>query len=144
MRRLGVLAVCLGLVLISAPAFAQTKAAIQQLENQWTAAVNAGNLAALIAQYTKDADSLPAGAKMQKGTAAIEAYWKTAIEDLQDVQCTTVDVKSFGSAAAREIGTCSAMTKKPPLKEVDIKYVVIWQKEGGRWKQSLEIWNSDK
>ena len=142
MRRIALFAICLGL--LAAPASAQTKADIQKLEDQWAAAVNRGDVAALVAMYTKDADSLPAGAKMMKGQPAIEAFWKDASADMQDVQCTTIDVKSLGGAAAREIGTCSAMTKKAPLKEIDIKYVVIWQKEGGKWKQSLEIWNSDK
>jgi uncharacterized protein (TIGR02246 family) len=142
MRRIAILAVCFGLFV--APALAQTKAAIQKFEDQWAAAVNTGNIAALAAMYTKDADSLPAGAKMMKGQKAIEAFWKGAMDDTQDVKCTTIDVKPLGGSAAREIGTCSFMTKKPPLKEIDIKYVVIWEKEDGKWKQSLEIWNSDK
>lgn len=142
MRRIAILAICFGLLAL--PALAQTKAAIQKLEDQWDYAVNTGNITALAAMYTKDADSLPAGAKMIKGQAAIEAFWKGAAKEMQDVQCTTLDVKSLGGAVAREIGTCSAMTKKAPLKEIAIKYVVIWQKEGGKWKQSLEIWNSDK
>src|SRR5216684_3957632 len=128
MRRSAIFAICLGL--FAAPALAQTKADIQKLEDQWANAVSTGNIAALVAMYTKDADSLPAGAKMMKGLTAIEAFWKDASADMQDVQCTTLDVKSLGSAAAREVGTCSAMTKKAPLKEIDIKYVVIWQKEG--------------
>ena len=142
MRRIAILAACLGL--LAAPALAQTKAAIQKLEDQWANAVNTGNLAGMMALYTKDADSLPAGAKMMKGQKALEAFWKGAMDDMQDVQCTTGDVKPLGGAAAREIGTRSAMTKKAPLKEIAIKYVIIWQKEGGQWKQSLEIWNSDK
>lgn len=142
MRRIAIIA--LGLGLLATPALAQTKAAIQKLEDQWASAVNTGDLAALTALYTKDADSLPAGGKMMKGQTAIEAYWKGAMADLQDVKCTTLDVKSLSGAAAREIGTCSGMTKKPPLKEIEIKYVVLWQNEGGKWKQSLEIWNTDK
>jgi uncharacterized protein (TIGR02246 family) len=142
MRRIAMLTVCLGL--LAAPALAQTKAAIQHLEDQWANAVSTGNIAALMAQYTKDADSLPAGAKMIKGQQAIQAYWKGAMDEMGDVHCTTLDVKPLGSAAAREIGTCSAKTKKPPISPIDIKYVVIWVKDGGKWKQSLEIWNSDK
>jgi len=142
MRRIALFAICLGL--LAAPALAQTKADIQKLEDQWAAAVNRADAAALAAMYTTDADSLPAGAKMMKGQKAIEAFWKGAMDDMQDVKCTTIDVKSLGGAAAREIGTCSAMTKKAPTKQIDIKYVVIWQKEGGKWKQSLEIWNTDK
>jgi uncharacterized protein (TIGR02246 family) len=142
MQRIAILALCFGV--LATPALAQSKADIQKLEDQWAGAVNTGNAAALTAMYTKDADSLPAGAKMMKGQAAIEAYWKGAMDDMQDVQCATLDVKSMGGSAAREIGTCSAMTKKPPLKELNIKYVVIWQKDGGKWKQALEIWNTDK
>ena len=142
MRRIGILAVCLGL--ISAPAFAQSKQAIQQLTNQWTSAFNAANAAAVAAMYTKDAYVLPSGGKMVTGQAEIEKLIKGAADDAQDVQCTTLDVKPLGGNAAREIGNCSFMTKKPPLKEVELKYVVVWQKEGGRWKLATDIWNMDK
>ena len=142
MRRFASIAACLGL--LAMPALAQTKAQIQQLEDEWAKAVSTGNIAALMAMYTKDADSLPAGAKMMKGQKAIEAFWKGAMDDMQDVHCTAIDVKPLGGAAAREIGTCSAMTKKAPPTKIDIKYLVIWEKEGGKWKQSLEIWNMDK
>ena len=142
MRRIAVIAVCLGL--FAAPALAQTKAAIQKLDDQWAAAFNMGEAAAVAAMYTKDAYVLPAGAAMIHDPKAIEAFWKAAMADLQDVKCTAMDVKPLGGNAAREIGTCSAMTKKPPLKEVDIKYAVVWQKEGGKWKLLQDIWNTDK
>jgi len=142
MRRVAILAVCVGL--FAAPALAQTKAAIQKLDDQWGAAADRGDAAALAAMYTKDAYVLPAGAPMVKGTAAIAAFWKAAIANMQDIQCTALDVKPLGGNAAREIGTCSFMTKKAPLKEVDIKYAVVWQKEGGQWKLLQDIWNSDK
>jgi len=142
MRRIAVLAVCLGL--FAAPALAQTKAAIQQLTNQWTDAFNKGDTVALAAMYTADAYVLPAGAPMLHDHAAIEKLFKGAMDDMQDVQCTALDVKALGASAAREVGTCSFMTKKPPLKEVQIKYAVVWQKEGGKWKLLQDIWNSDK
>ncbi|HLY45518.1 MAG TPA: DUF4440 domain-containing protein [Stellaceae bacterium] len=142
MRRIAVLAVCLGL--FAAPALAQTKAAIQKLDDQWAAAFNMGEAAAVAAMYTKDAYVLPAGAAMIHDPKAIEAFWKSAMADMQDIKCTAMDVKALGGGAAREIGTCSAMTKKPPLKEVDIKYAVVWEKEGGKWKLLQDIWNSDK
>ena len=142
MRRVAILAACLGL--IAAPAVAQTKAAIQKLDNQFANAVNTGDAAAVAAMYAKDAYVLPAGGKMIKGTKEIEEFWKGAAKDLQDVQCTAVDVKPLGGKAAREIGTCSAMTKKAPLKEINIKYAVVWEKEGGKWKLIQDIWNSDK
>ncbi len=142
MRRTAILAVCFGL--FTAPALAQTKPAIQKLDDEWAAAFNMGNTAAVAAMYTKDAYVLPAGAPMVQGHDKIEAFWKGALADVQDVQCTAIDVKPLGGNAAREIGTCSYMTKKPPLKEEKIKYAVVWQKEGGKWKLLQDIWNSDK
>jgi uncharacterized protein (TIGR02246 family) len=142
MRRVMVLAICFGL--FAAPALAQSKAAIQKLDDQFGAAFNKGNTAALAAMYTKDAYVLPAGAPMIKGTAAIEKFWKEALNHMQDLQCTALDVKSLGGRAAREIGTCSFMTKKAPVVEGAIKYAVVWEKEGGKWKLLQDIWNTDK
>ena len=70
MRRIAILALCLGL--LSAPALAQSKAAIQKLNDQWAAAFNKGDAAAVAAMYTSDAYVLPAGAPMVQGRAAID------------------------------------------------------------------------
>jgi uncharacterized protein (TIGR02246 family) len=142
MRRTAILAICLGLC--AAPALAQTKATIQKLDDQWAYAFNTGNAAAVAAMYTRDAYVLPAGAPMLHGHAAIEKFWHGAMAGIQDIQCTALNVKRLGGRAAREIGTCSFMTKKAPLKEVTIKYAVVWQKERGRWKLLQDIWNTDK
>lgn len=142
MRRIAILAACIGL--LAAPALAQTKADIQKLDDQWATAFNMGNIAAVAAMYTKDAYVLPPGAAMVKGQAEIEAFWKGILAQAQDVKCTALDVKPLGGNAAREIGTCSFMTKKPPLEEVEIKYAVVWQKEGGKWKLLQDIWNMNK
>ena len=50
MRRTLIIAVCFGFV--AAPALAQSKAAIQKLEDQWGAAFNKGDAAAVAAMYT--------------------------------------------------------------------------------------------
>ena len=115
MRRFAGYAACLGLAvglgLFASPAVAQTKAAIQQLADQWAAAFNRGDAAAVAAMYTKDAYVLPAGGEMVQGRAAIEALWKKDMEQLGDGKCTTIDVKPLGGSAAREIGTCTFKTK---------------------------------
>ena len=142
MRRIAIIA--LGMGLLAVPALAQTKAAIQKLDDDWAKAFNVGDAAAVAAMYTADAYVLPAGAPMVHDRAAIEQLWKGAMTDMQDVKCTALDVKPLGKDAAREIGTCSFMTKKPPLKEGQVKYAVVWQKEGGKWKLLQDIWNTDK
>jgi len=142
MRRVALLAVCLGL--LSVPAFAQTKDMIQKADDQWAAAFNRGDAKAVAEMYTKDAYVLPAGAAMLHDAAAIEKFWKDQMADAQDVKCTALDVKPLGGNAAREVGTCSFVTKKPPLKEVNLKYAVVWQKEAGKWKLLQDIWNMDQ
>jgi uncharacterized protein (TIGR02246 family) len=134
-----------GLMLaLAAPAAAQSKAEMQKLNNQWADAFNKGDAAAISAMYTADAYLLPAGAEMVKGRAAIEAFWRQSMQQLGDIKCATIDVKSLGSSAAREIGTCSFRTKGQSPQESSLKYAVVWQKEGGRWKLLQDIWNSDK
>jgi uncharacterized protein (TIGR02246 family) len=142
MRRIAVLTVCFGL--LAAPAMAQTKADIQKLDDQWAHAFNTGDAKAVTAMYTKDAYVLPAGGPMIHDAAAIEKLWQGAMADMQDVQCTALDVTPLGASAASEVGTCSFVNKKPPLQEAQIKYSVVWQKEVGHWKLARDIWNMDK
>ena len=142
MRRMAIVAACLAL--IAAPALAQSKSAIQQLNDQWTAAFNKGYAAALAAMYTSDAYVLPAGAQMVKGRAGIEGFWRQAMQQLSDIKITTLDVKPLGPSAAREIGTATFKTKTQPPQDGALKYAVVWQKEGGRWKLLQDIWNTDK
>jgi uncharacterized protein (TIGR02246 family) len=132
------------LMLAAAPALAQSKATMQQLNDRWAAAFNKGDAAAVAAMYTADAYVLPAGAEMIKGRPAIEAMWRQNMQQIGNVKCTTIDVKPLGSAAAGEIGTCIFKTKAQPPQDGALKYAVVWRKEGGQWKLLQDIWNSDK
>jgi uncharacterized protein (TIGR02246 family) len=132
------------MLVAAAPALAQSKAEIQKLNDQWADAFNKGDAAAVAAMYTADAYLLPAGGEMVKGRPAIEGFWRQSMQQLGDVKCMTTDVKPLGSSAAREIGTCSFKTKGQSPQGGSLKYAVVWQKEGGRWKLLQDIWNSDK
>ena len=126
------------------PAWAQSKAAIQKLEDQWAAAFNKGDASAVAAMYTEDAFVLPPGAEMVKGRAAIEAFWRQAAQQMGDAKLTTVDVLPLGPRAAREIGTVSLKSKSQPPQEIVGKYAVVWRKIGGQWKLATDIWNTNK
>jgi len=132
------------LMLAAAPALAQSKATMQQLNDRWADAFNKGDAAAVAAMYTADAYVLPAGAEMIKGRPAIEAMWRQNMQQIGNVKCTTIDVKPLGSSAAGEIGTCTFKTKAQPPQDGALKYAVVWRKEGGQWKLLHDIWNSDK
>jgi len=141
MRYFTLLALCFGL--LTTPALAQTTAQIQKLNNQWIAAFNKGDAAAVAAIYTIDAYVLPAHGRMVKGRPAIEAFWKQHMSSATIEKIMTLDVKPLGGNAAREIGIATLKKVQPPQDFV-IKYAVVWQKEGGRWKLLQDIWNEDK
>ena len=132
------------LVLLAGPALAQSKAAIQKLNDQWAAAFNKGDAAALAAMYTSDAYVLPAGAPMVKGRADIQKFMSGAVQQLGDIKITTLEVKPLGGNAAREIGTATFKTKGQTPEQGALKYAVVWQREGGQWKLLQDIWNMDK
>ncbi|MGC2199122.1 MAG: SgcJ/EcaC family oxidoreductase [Stellaceae bacterium] len=142
MWRIVVLVALIGLG--SASALAQEKAAIQKLNDAWTAAFNKGDAAAVAAMYAEDAYVLPPGADMVKGRAAIEGFWRQAAQQMGDAKLTAVDVLALGPDAAREIGTVTLKTKAQPPQEIAGKYVVVWRKIGGDWKLATDIWNTNK
>jgi uncharacterized protein (TIGR02246 family) len=126
-----------------APALAQ-KAEIEAANAKWIEFFNKGDFAGVASLYTGDATVLPPGMAMVKGAAAIEAMWKNTAEQVGDPKLMTLDVKSLGPSAAREIGTFSLKTKGAAPQEVTGKYVVVWEKVGGDWKLAADIWNDGK
>ena len=143
MTRTAVLAGCVA-ILAATPAFAQSKAMIQSLDDKFAEAFNRGDAAAVAAMYGDNAVVLPPGAPMVKGRKDIEAFWKGAREQLGDLKLTTLDVVPLGGAAAREIGRFTLKTKGDQPQEVVGKYVVVWHRVGGAWKLGTDIWNTDK
>ena len=125
------------------PAFAQ-KAEIEAVNTKWMEFFNKGDFAGVASLYTVDATAFPPGSAMVQGRTAIAAMWKSIAEQVSDPKVTTLDVKSLGPSAAREIGTFSLKTKGPTPKEVTGKYVVVWEKVGGDWKLAADIWNDGK
>jgi uncharacterized protein (TIGR02246 family) len=104
------------------------------------------NLAALDDIYTKDARILPPGAPMIAGREAIKAFWGNVIESLNatSAELTSVDVMPAGDGLV-EIGraTLMAAPQGQPAAQMDVKYVVYWRQEDGRWKWHVDIWNSN-
>ena len=141
MRRIALaIAFVIGLV---APTLAQ-KAEIEAANAKWIELFNKGDFAGIASLYTEDATAFPPGAAMVKGREAIGAMWKGLAEQVTDPKLTTLDVKSLGPSAAREIGTFSLKTKGPTPQEVVGKYVVVWEKVGDDWKLAADIWNDGK
>src|SRR6266404_7588788 len=131
-----VIAIAVGLI---ASASAQ-KAEIEAVNAKWTEFFNKGDFAGIASLYTTDATAFPPGSAMVKGAAAIGVMWKSTAEQVGDPKLTTLDVKSLGPSAAREIGTFSLKAKGSTPREVTGKYVVAWEKIGSDWKLAADIW----
>ena len=126
-----------------APAFAQ-KAEIEAVNAMWIECFNKGDFAGVASLYTEDATAFPPGSGMVKGRPAIEAMWKNMANQITDPKLITLDVKTLGPSAAREIGTFSLKTKGPRPQEVTGKYLVVWEKIANDWKLAADIWNDGK
>jgi uncharacterized protein (TIGR02246 family) len=125
-------------------AAAQDKATIERLNEQFVAALQKGDMAALGSMYSEDAYLLPPGAEIIKGRAAIQAYWTKAAEGVAGFKLTTHDMKPLGTEAAREVGTFALTTKGQQPQEIAGKYVVVWERSGGQWRLASDIWNTSK
>jgi ketosteroid isomerase-like protein len=104
------------------------------------------NLAALDDVYTADARILPPGAPMVSGREAIRQFWAGVIESLngQTAVLTSIDVMPAGDGVV-EIGA-AVLTAEPPGQApatMEVKYVVYWREEDGRWKWHVDIWNAN-
>ena len=141
MRRIALVIVLAGM--LGVPAFAQ-QADIEAVNAKWIELFNKGDFAGVASLYTEHATAFPPGSPMAKGRAAIEAMWKKMAEQVSDPKITTLDLKSLGPSAAREIGTFSLKTKGATPQEATGKYLVVWEKIGSDWKLAADIWNDGK
>lgn len=120
--------------------------AIGSAIQNFTAAFERGDAAAVAAWYSDDATLLPPGSPAMKGKDAIQTFWQGAMDGgVKDAKLETLDVDSRGDLAY-EVGRFE-MTARPAGGEgvrLTGKYVVVWKNAGGGWKMHVDIWNGDQ
>jgi ketosteroid isomerase-like protein len=104
------------------------------------------NFSALDQVYTADARILPPGSPMVSGRPAIKKFWSDLVQsaNAKSAMLTSVDVMSAGEGLV-EIGR-AVLTVEPegqPSTQMEVKYVVYWRQEDGRWKWYVDIWNQN-
>ncbi len=121
------------------------KEALGQMNRDFAAAPNAKDAKAAAALYTEDAVLIPPGEPLVRGRAAIEEYWKGAIEagGVRDVSVETIDASSSGSLGY-ETGNY-VLTANGPNGEAIIdkgRYVELLRRGAdGKWYSTHGIWN---
>jgi ketosteroid isomerase-like protein len=102
------------------------------------------DVSALDRVYTADARILPPGAPMISGRENIKVFWRSAIEamNVRAVKLETVSFEALGDTGI-EIGRATLELVASGAPSATVKYVVIWKREDGSWKWSVDIWNLD-
>jgi ketosteroid isomerase-like protein len=99
------------------------------------------NFSALNDVYTTDARILPPGAPMISGREAITKFWSDLI---QAVDATAGVLVSLDTMLAGDgVVELGQATLTMPSGQMEVKYVVYWKIEDGRWKWHVDIWNTN-
>ena len=147
MRQREAFVAAIGLVLgslLASPGVAQEpRASIEAGNRQWEAAVAKGDGAAVAALYTANGQLLPAGSEVVTGTAAIQKFWQGVMDSgIRGAKLTTLEVEGHGDSA-HEVGQYELRDQGGKVLDKG-KYVVIWKREGGRWKLHRDIWTTSQ
>jgi ketosteroid isomerase-like protein len=128
-------------VVACAPAGSKPSPDLAAAAEKWQAALNSGDIEAIAALYTADAGLLPPNAEMQKGHDAVRASFGEMIAAGMKAKLDTTEAFESGDMGYR-LGTY--VLTAPDGAVVDRgKYIETWKNEGGAWKISNDIWNSD-
>ena len=128
------------------PALAEEalKDAIQSRENEWSAAFNAGDAAAIAAFYEEDAVLLAPGGPPVHGNVAIGEALSGLFGVLQNLALVTEEVRPIGDDNAIEIGRLQYDVSGADGIMISFtgNYVVNWHKgEDGVWRYVSDIFN---
>ncbi len=81
---------------------------------------------------------------MISGREAIKGFWSDLIRSVnaKSAALASVDVMPAGDGAV-EIGraTLKIVPEGQAATDLEVKYVVYWRQEDGRWKWHVDIWN---
>ena len=104
------------------------------------------NFDALDQIYTSDARILPPNSPMISGHAGIKKFWADMVQGAYATaaELSSIDVMPAGDGVV-EIGR-AVLTVAPPgqgTAQMEVKYVVYWREEDGRWKWHVDMWNAN-
>jgi ketosteroid isomerase-like protein len=119
------------------------RAAIEEGNRQFSAALARGDSKALAAMYTAGARAFPPNADIVEGPEAIGRMWQSVIDaGIKGLELTTVDVEGQGDTAY-EAGRYRLLGDGGKVLDQG-KYVVVWKRDGGQWKLHRDIWNTSQ
>ena len=119
--------------------------AIQDREDEWSAAYNANDADRLGAIYEEDAVLIPPGSGPVNGRAAIAQTLQSLFPQLKNMKLVADDVRPLGANHAVEVGHSeySAVAEDGSMTPGIDNYVVVWHKgDDGVWRYVTDIFNA--
>jgi ketosteroid isomerase-like protein len=102
---------------------------------------NRGDGAGMGALYTENGQLLPPNSDIVTGDSAISAFWQGAMDmGIKTAKLETVELEGNGDAAF-EVGKYTLSGETGNMIDSG-KFIVIWKREGDKWKLHRDIWNS--
>ena len=129
----------------------QEAATIEALNQQFVETFKACDFAALGNIFANDAVFCPPNANMITGKGNIQSFWERN-KATQSLRFDLQRVKLLAENVIRVVGTLTmqvafamppgvAQYAGPQSREINLKYIFIWQKIDGEWKIESAIWN---
>jgi uncharacterized protein (TIGR02246 family) len=144
LRRWPVVSLCaLAALAVPAPASAAeaVRSAIEAANGRFVELFGKGDAAGVAALYTEDAQVLPPNGDVVRGRAAVQTFWKGVMDaGVKGAKLTAVEVTPSGNMAY-EVGRYELSGADGKTLDSG-KYIVIWKREGSRWKLHRDIWNT--
>lgn len=127
---------------------AKDEAAIRSADAAWSQAAETKDLEKLLSFYAEDATVLPFNAPIAQSKDQIRQLWSNLISSPGfhlHFAPTKIDF-SRNADMAYEIGTFELKMNDAQGSPTTTpgKYVVVWKKQGNRWKAAADIFNTDK
>jgi uncharacterized protein (TIGR02246 family) len=124
-----------------APSGSQQSPELAAAAGRWEAALNAGDLDAVVALYSEDCRLLPPNAEMAEGHDAVAAAFGEMIAAGLKGDLDTIEAVVAGDIGYR-VGTYSLLAPDGAVTDHG-KYIETWKLVEGEWQISNDVWNSD-
>jgi ketosteroid isomerase-like protein len=121
---------------------AKIEQAVRDADEAWSKVAGAKDLDKTVSFYADDAVVLPPNEPMITTKEGVRNLWKGFLDSLSSISWTTTRVEASKSGdMACLIGTYE-LTMKDGTKDHG-KYCEVWQKRGGAWKVTSDMFSSD-
>jgi uncharacterized protein (TIGR02246 family) len=120
---------------------ADPRSGIEAGNRRFMEALAKGDAGGIAKLYTAKGQLLPPNSDFVIGTAAIQNYWRGAIEKgVRGAVLETLEVEAHGDLAC-EVGRYTLKAADGQVADTG-KYLLIWKQEGGAWKVHRDVWTT--